>query len=1114
LNAVARRLGTPWIRINSPAGSGYSHAGFITFTYPGGLTYSPYFINFPTDTSRATRTITAVSRGSTTLQVRVPGPQGGAFYGTLIINVQTRVTGVSIAPDNTNLVIHGEQRPTQQFTPTFQPANANYGTTLTWTSSNTNVATVNSNGVVQPVAPGYTYITATTSNGIVSAPRRVNVTSLVTALTMCRPNARLTIDGDIYEQTQLSVTVTPTNATNPNVTWSSSDESVAIVDNNGNVTAVSHGVAVITATSTDGTNVTANSAITVDRLVTDIILTPVTLQILGNLHSIDRISAEVLPHDAYDHRLIWTSSNPNIVTVDNYGNVEAVSPGIAIVTATSFDGRVSTSVGVEVEQMTEGLLVRRRNLTLNIRDNNFESYLLEAAVYVPGEPNAIITWESGDESIAVVDQNGVVTAVSPGETFVTAASGTHRHRVDVTVIRLVTNIQVDRNNITLNIHGLNRESTNILATPLPGNACNVALTWRSLNPNIAVVNQNGMISAIYPGATQVVVTSNDGNAQTIINVTVRSLVTEVQIISSTPMLYVGQTHQFTANILPLNASDRTYRWESSNPNIATVSSAGVVRGVSRGNVEIRAISTCGNVVGSSNLEIRQQVTNLAVYPTSRIMETGQRFQISRIISPTNANNQTVRFRSSDPNILHVDGSGLVTAIRRGTARIYVTTNCSNITRSIDVTVIQPVVAVTMCRVSVWLFRGDALNLQATVHPSDADNQNLFWISTDSRAVNVNQNGRISTRYGGRSTVLAIAHNGVFGAVEVRTYIPVTSISSIGGTTSLAVGQSRQLTAHVMPANASDRRITWRVVSGTAVSVNPNTGMIIGRHSGAAIVRATSVCNPNIWSEVRITVVNPPPPPPRIQQEDPVQQHIQRLLGMSAVGPTLQAATAPISTFPWGVRVPMNQFSVTQYLHITRENRTPLLTNLWNRARGIGFEVNQFFYDRAIIPMIESPSVMSFEDSQDEWFMKGRYDGQMYIEFVQFMTFSWMLSSVITHTPASQPKVQVQQPIPGTVRGGQNIIVHTGNQGKHILGHNNYIEGRSVFHGTVNDAQRLINQHSGTGQMISSTKERVDFGRVIGTYVDQATGQRMETTRGIIHHSGSGSHIVPANPSFR
>ena len=223
-------------------------------------------------------------------------PITGAFNATLVINVETRVTGITTTPTTSNLTMQGAYRPTQTFTATITPTNANVGTNISWISSNTNVATVNSSGIVTPVGPGHTYITARSGNGIYSTPRRVNVTSLVTNLEMCRDNVRLTIDGDVYEQTQLEVTVTPTNASNSNVVWESSDPSVATVDQNGNVTAVFQGTTAITATSTDGTQIFTTSTVTVERLVTDIVLTPVTLQILGDLYSIDSIRSRDSPN--------------------------------------------------------------------------------------------------------------------------------------------------------------------------------------------------------------------------------------------------------------------------------------------------------------------------------------------------------------------------------------------------------------------------------------------------------------------------------------------------------------------------------------------------------------------------------------------------------------------------------------------------------------------------------------------------------------------------------------------------------------------------------------------------------------------------------------------------
>ncbi|QSX06736.1 hypothetical protein JYG23_04630 [Sedimentibacter sp. zth1] len=100
---------------------------------------------------------------------------------------------------------------------------------------------------------------------------------------------------------------------------------------------------------------------------------------------------------------------------------------------------------------------------------------------------------------------------------------------------------------------------------------------------------------------------------------------------------------------------------------------------------------------------------------------------------------------------------------------------------------------------------------------------------------------------------------------------------------------------------------------------------------------------------------------------------------------------------------------------------------------------------------------------------------------------------------------------GKLVNGFDTTVHAGKQGKHILGHNNYTTGRSILNGTLDDAQKLVDDFAGTGEWITSNKERVDFGRTIGQFVDQATGEAIDTSIGIIHYSNKGVHIIPARP---
>ncbi len=96
------------------------------------------------------------------------------------------------------------------------------------------------------------------------------------------------------------------------------------------------------------------------------------------------------------------------------------------------------------------------------------------------------------------------------------------------------------------------------------------------------------------------------------------------------------------------------------------------------------------------------------------------------------------------------------------------------------------------------------------------------------------------------------------------------------------------------------------------------------------------------------------------------------------------------------------------------------------------------------------------------------------------------------------------------KGGRTAL-HEDRQGKHIVGNRNYIPGRSIFVGTLKDAQKLIREFSGKGTPAGANRERVDFGKIIGYYVDPQTGKKYPTTMGIIHYSKYGAHIVPSKP---
>ena len=213
---------------------------------PGAITWTS---SAPTIATVSDGVVTAVGAGTATITASI-----GSLSATCTVTVEAiPVTGVSLDKNELSLTTDG----TAQLTATVKPENAT-NKSVTWISSDTNIATVSDTGLVTAVAPGSTTITVTTTDGEKTATCAVTVTIPVTGVSL--DQTTLSLDKD--ETAQLKVTVAPADATNQSVTWTSSDPTVATVDTNGNVTAVGAGTATITVTTTDG-SFTAACTVTV-----------------------------------------------------------------------------------------------------------------------------------------------------------------------------------------------------------------------------------------------------------------------------------------------------------------------------------------------------------------------------------------------------------------------------------------------------------------------------------------------------------------------------------------------------------------------------------------------------------------------------------------------------------------------------------------------------------------------------------------------------------------------------------------------------------------------------------------------------------------------------------
>lgn len=258
-----------------------------------------------------------------TITVNSSGGGGGGGGNT---NVQ--VTSISFSESNYYLCL-GDQ---MQLTPIIIPSNAS-NQSLSWSSSNTNVATVNSSGAVSALEVGTTTVTATTNDGS-NLSATCNITVLpaqATGIELDQTSVRLEQGRAI----KLYATVSPTTISQE-VAWTSSNTSVATVNNNGIVMALELGNATITATTKDGSNLSASCEVTVvPESAWEINLNETAV----NLHfgEASQLVATVTPVEAIQD-VSWTSSDKGVATVDENGLILARGLGQATITATTIDG--------------------------------------------------------------------------------------------------------------------------------------------------------------------------------------------------------------------------------------------------------------------------------------------------------------------------------------------------------------------------------------------------------------------------------------------------------------------------------------------------------------------------------------------------------------------------------------------------------------------------------------------------------------------------------------------------------------------------------------------------------------------------------------------------------
>ena len=696
------------------------------------------------------------------------------------------------------------------------------------------------------------------NNGRIVKRDYVNADIPVTGVVITPKDASLKVGAT----KQLSAQVVPSNAKDKTVTYSSSAPTIVEVDaQTGLATALANGNADVTVTTHDG-DFTDVCSIVVSTGVTGFTVSPKTATV--NVGATQQLLAEVTPASATDKKVTWTSSAPSVATVDkDSGLVTGVSNGDVTITATSEDGSFTDTSSIKVQTAVTGVTLTPETYTFTTIGANEP---LTATVLPRTASNQEVRYESSAPTVAEVDDDGLVTSVNNGTATITVTTidgeKTAQSIIDVTIP--VTGINLTPATASLTSVGATQQLT---ATVLPANARNKAVTYATSAAGVATVSTSGLITAVANGTANITATTADGGFSKVCAVTV-NIPVPVASVSVSPttatLTSVGATQQLTPSVAPTNATNKAVTYSTSNAGVSTVSTSGLITAVANGTANITVTTADGakTAVCAVTVAIPVPVTTINVTPATKTLTAVNATQaMAAEVLPANATNKAVTWSSSAPAVAKVDAStGVVTALTNGTANIIATaadgsgkTGQGVITVSIPV----PVASVSVSPTTATLTSvGATQQLTPTVLPANATNKAVTYSTSAAGVATVSASGLITAVANGTADITVKTTDGAKTAkcaVTVNIPVPVSSVGLTPKATDLSLSGTKtvQLVPEVLPANATNKSVTYSADEPTKVSISDD-GLVTALEEGTVVITVTTA-NGNKTDTATVTI---------------------------------------------------------------------------------------------------------------------------------------------------------------------------------------------------------------------------------------------------------------------
>ncbi len=731
-----------------------------------------------------------------------------------------------------------------------------------WSSTNSQVATINENGLVTGVSAGTTIILADLGGELITFELTVDLPAEVSdSITIQQGMARLAV---LPEHSEVPAGLTAaltavgwyTNGTSEDVSgrvrWSSQDEAVATVSQSGLVTAVAEGVTTIVAEGTTLSNgeqtvLRGSAEFTVSgaQLVT-LTVTPQTASIPSGLTVQLTAQASFTDGTTRDVSSIaaWASTGGGVVAVDDAGLVTAVEPGTAEVVAALGGSSASSAVDVtDAEPVSLVIIPQTTQLPVGI-----EAQLSARASFTDGTTRDVssdVAWATSDSGVATVDATGLVHAVATGHAAITT---------ELRGIQAMADVQVNAPSlVSLTVSPAEDRVAAGLTTQFVAGASfddgtthdvTSSVQWASANLDTATVAADGVVRGVSPGSTEISAQLGGATASAVLVVD-GAILESIQVVADPSALPLGRSLQLSA--LGSYSDGRTddvtdaVQWASADVLVLTVDAGGVAHAASVGSTHVSA--TLDGVSGVASLEVSgAAVEQLTLSPTPLTVPTGVSQPLTATVAysdgHTEVNPLGLVWTSAAPNLATVL-NGQVTGVAPGTTSV--SASIDGVTAEASVIVTSAALeSVSLAPAQVTLAAGTAQTLAATASYSGGQSvpnpSGLSWTSSNSALATV-AGGTVQGVAPGTVTITATL-DGRSGTSTVT----VTDAELVGvslADVTLPDGTSVQAAATVSYSDGSSvinpQGITW--TSGNTAIATVVAGLVTGQSVGETTITA-------------------------------------------------------------------------------------------------------------------------------------------------------------------------------------------------------------------------------------------------------------------------------------